>query len=159
MTRRTHNLFSPITHAGNDLDRFISGVFDRNLARQCSGGSQATWLPAMDISEVDDIYKIEAELPGFKLDDIEVTIEGRKLVIAGTKQTVETSDSDDPDALTSETNYHVRERRSGSFSRVVTLPVNVDPAQADAEMHDGVLTLSVPKAEAARQHKIDIRSR
>ena len=163
MTRRTHHLLSPLTHVGSDLEQIFSGVFDRDFGFRETRRAADQWLPAIDISEQDDVYRIEAELPGFGLDDINITIEGRKLVISGNKTVAATSQSEDradsEDTADPETaTHHVRERRSGSFLRTVTLPVNVDPTKADAQMHNGVLTLSVPKAEAARQHKIEIRS-
>lgn len=165
MTRLTANLLPPFSHVRGDLDRIFSGVFDRELGASCRQQATADWLPAIDISEQDDTYRVEAELPGFQLDDIEVTVEGRKLVISGQKAaateqpTDEATASEETETPTSSPVYHVQERRSGEFTRTITLPVAVDATKTDAEMHNGILTLNVPKAQAARQHKIDIRSR
>jgi len=165
MPRLTHNLLSPLSDVGCDLDRMFSSVLERNFARPVAGKSDSNWLPALDISEAGDVYQIEAELPGFQLDDIDVTIEGRKIVISGQKETgqAETemkeaaADADEQSAATEERIFHRRERRFGSFSRTITVPVHVDATQAEAEISHGVLTLRVPKAEAARQHKVEIR--
>ncbi len=159
MTRIAHNLLSPLGGVSRDFDRVFSGIFDRDFGLHEVGDGRAAWLPAMDVSEQDDVYRIEAELPGFSLEDIDVTVEGRKVTVSGKKSLTTSASDEQPEAdkETTEPTYHVRERRDGSFNRTVTLPVHVDPAKTAALLRDGVLTLELPKAEAVRQHKIEVQ--
>lgn len=159
MNCQTHTTHFPLATFGKDLNRLFSGMLDQDfgtrdlgIRRRDNGG---TWLPAIDVTEVGDTYQIDAELPGFQIDDVDITIEGRQVVVAGHK---ESSEGRDEQGKGEQPTLHVRERSSGSFTRAVTLPVAVDPTKAVAELQHGVLTLRVPKAETARQHKVKIRS-
>ena len=105
------------------------------------------WAPALDISERKDAYLVTVELPGVKLDDLEITLEDGLLTIQGERQF--TSES-------SEQQYHRVERSSGAFRRSITLPAHVMADAVEASMEDGVLRILVPKAEDAKAKRIQV---
>ncbi len=101
----------------------------------------------LDIVDTGPMIVIEANLPGIKPEEVNITITGSVLTIKGSvKERDEYKDS----------HYLRRERRAVSFSRSVTLPVAVDSEHGEARFKDGVLTLSIPKAEAVRPKNIKI---
>jgi HSP20 family protein len=114
------------------------------------GGTRRVDLtPAIDLSETDSEVVIKASLPGVKPEDVEITVNDGVLTVKGEKK------SDDK---TETENFYRREIRYGSFSRSVPLPSRVNHEQADAEFKDGVLTVTLPKAEDVRPKQIKIRS-
>jgi HSP20 family protein len=90
----------------------------------------------------------EAEIPGVKAEDLDISVVGSELTIKGTRQP----------AVEQEPAFHRRERGAGSFARVIRLPVDVDPEKVQASLRDGVLTLTLPKAEAAKPRRITVTS-
>jgi HSP20 family protein len=111
-------------------------------------GSTSAAVPALDLSETDNEIVVTASVPGIKPDDLKITLVGDTLEISG-----ETSSESEHKEAT----YHLRERRSGSFRRTVLLPAPVIGDQAKAEFENGVLTLTLPKAEAARRKSIAVK--
>jgi HSP20 family protein len=105
-------------------------------------------LPALDIRETDDAYVVKAEMPGVKPDDAEVTLDDRTLVIRG-KYGEEREDE-------REGRWIVRERRSGTYARAITLPGAIDPDKISSSFEDGELKLTLPKAEESRARRIPI---
>jgi HSP20 family protein len=112
-----------------------------------TGASTPAWVPALDIAERSDAYLVTVELPGIKLDDLEITLEDGLLTIQGERQF--TSES-------SEEQYHRVERSSGAFRRSITLPAHVMADAVEASMEDGVLRILVPKAEDAKPTRIQV---
>lgn len=110
-----------------------------------SGGGAMT-LP-LDISETPEAFVVRASMPGIKPEDVQVTIHGDTLTIQG-----ETSEVKEEQNGT----WHLRERRQGTFRRMVTLSVPVDADRATAEHEHGVLRLTLPKAESARPKQIKV---
>ncbi len=105
---------------------------------------------AMDIYETENDLVVKASLPGVKPEDIDVSVAGDILTIkAEVKEEKEVK----------EENYYRRERRYGTFCRSVTLPIEVDVDKAKAEYENGVLTLSFPKAEAAKPKVIKVKAK
>jgi HSP20 family protein len=101
--------------------------------------------PAVDVTEDDKAYKIEAELPGLDEKDIEVTVNGDMLVLKGEKRQEKEEKSK---------NTYVSERSYGSFQRVFSLPDGVDSNKIAADFSKGVLTVTLPKtAETQKQQK------
>lgn len=105
-------------------------------------------FPALNIWEEGDRLLTEAELPGMGMDDIELFVVGNELTIKGQRQPMAEEAA----------NFHRRERVVGEFSRTVTLPVEIDADKVEASLKNGVLTITLPKAEAARPRKISVRS-
>jgi HSP20 family protein len=104
--------------------------------------------PAVDVCETDNDVIVTATVPGIKPDDLKITLTGDLLEISGEAR----SETERKDAT-----YHVRERSQGSFSRAITLPTSVLTDKAQAEFDNGVLTLTLPKAEEARRKTITVK--
>ena len=141
------NPFREMVNMQSQLDRFFDDwrpfFNDENL-------SNRTNFLAIDAHEDDTGYNVTTELPGVKPENINVRQDGDYLLIEADIPE-ETSEREDKRWL-------IRERRSGHFSRRIRLPQNVDFDKAEANYHDGVLTLSLPKSEKARPHQIPVKS-
>ena len=105
------------------------------------------WAPSVDVSETDDRFEVRAELPGVAKDDLHVSVKDNLLTLSGEKRQANVDDTQ---------NYRRAERRYGHFQRRFTLPAEVDTDDIKAEYSDGVLTLSIPKPEAAKPTEIPI---
>jgi HSP20 family protein len=116
----------------------------------------STWeglsAPNVDVSETDDAVQVSAELPGMDAKDVELSFQGNSLVLKGEK--TEEKESKEKD-------FHMRERRFGSFHRMIPLPSGVDIGKAKAEYEKGVLRVTIPKTAEAKQQrkKIEIKVR
>jgi len=133
----------------NTLDRMLTldRVFDQAFGS--SLGSRV-WVPAMDVAERKDAYVVQAELPGLSPDQVDLSFEKNVLTIRGTKPASFDTSTD------GELRIYAAERVSGSFERSVRLPEFVDADRITASFDNGVLTVTVPKAEAAQPRKISI---
>ena len=100
--------------------------------------SRSDWAPAVDIKETPEAFMVEAELPGMSKDDVKVTVHDGVLTIQGERKSEEE---------TKDKKLHRIERFYGSFMRRFTLPDNVDENSVRANFKDGLLTLSIQKAE------------
>ena len=105
--------------------------------------------PAFDVSETDEQLTVKAELPGIAEKDIDISISDGILTIKGEKK----HEKEEEDA-----HYHTVERRYGSFSRTMRLPTDVDTEKVDATFKDGILRLTLPKTEASKPRKIEIKN-
>jgi len=112
------------------------------------GDSSPAWAPALDIAERKDAYLVTVELPGVKMDDLQITLEDTLLSIQGERHV--TNDA-------SEQQYHRIERRYGAFRRSIILPAHVMAEGVEASFEDGVLQILVPKAEEAKPKRIQVR--
>jgi HSP20 family protein len=134
--------------ARNQMDMLFAHALGLHGQWQgATGASTPAWAPALDIAEGTDAYLVTVELPGVKLDDLEITLEDGLLTIQGERQF--TSES-------SEGQYHRVERSSGAFRRAITLPAHVMADAVEASMEDGVLRILVPKAEDAKPKRIQV---
>ncbi len=106
------------------------------------------WAPSADISETDQEYLVRAQLPAVRKEDVQVTLEDGALTIHGERKQQQTEKSE---------KFHRVESFSGEFSRVFSLPENVDPAGVRAESKDGVLTVHIPKRAVAKPAPVAIR--
>lgn len=104
---------------------------------------------AVDVAEREDSFVVKASLPGVNVDDIEITLEDDALTIRGEVK---------EDAEFDGESYHVRERSYGSFSRCIRFPVPVDAENVDATYENGVLSLSVPKADEVKPKRIAVKA-
>ncbi len=132
------------------LQREVNRMFD-NFFR---GGSPddstqlSAWTPAVDIAEQQDAYLVKVELPGVNKDDVKITLESNILTIRGEKK---------QDKETSKENYHRVERCYGSFQRSFTLPTTVKADRIEAIYKDGILNVTLPKAEEAKPKQIEVK--
>ncbi|MGH9332443.1 MAG: Hsp20/alpha crystallin family protein [Vicinamibacteria bacterium] len=107
-----------------------------------------SWSPAVDIYDKGGEVVIHADLPGMKKEDIDVRVENNVLTIRGKKEQKEE---------VKEEGYFRTERTYGSFSRSFSLPNTVEVGKIGAEYKDGVLTLSLPKAEEAKPRHVEVK--
>ncbi len=136
--------------ANRDFAR-LHRAMDRPFGRSWLDGARMTALP-VDIAEKDGDIIVRASLPGFAKDEIDVQAHDGVLSITAqrSEQHEESSDEDE--------RYYRRERHVGSVSRRIALPQAVDGAKVEAELRDGVLTLTVPTPEEAKPKQIEIKS-
>lgn len=109
---------------------------------------RARAFPAVNVWEDGECLYAQAEVPGLSMNDLEILVVGNELTIKGNRKM--------PDE--SKVAFHRRERGVGEFARVLTLPVEVNAEKVDASLKDGVLTITLPKSEAARPRKISIKA-
>jgi HSP20 family protein len=130
------------------MDRLFEDSFVSPMSwRTISGGDAIT--PPVDVHETADEIVVTAALPGMKAEDVEITMTGQTLTFRGEFKA---------DEQINREQYLYRERRFGSFSRTVQLPVRVQGDRADATFSDGVLTLRIPKAEEVKPRQIRINA-
>ncbi|MGQ9515792.1 MAG: Hsp20/alpha crystallin family protein [Anaerolineae bacterium] len=125
-------------------------LFEESIVWPRSWLAPAAQNFAVDIYETKDDVVVKASLPGAKPEDVEVSVVGDTLTIKG-----EVKEEKD----IKEENYIRKERRYGSFCRSFTLPVSVNPDKATAEFENGVLTLTLPKAEEVKPKTIAIKAK
>jgi HSP20 family protein len=106
------------------------------------------WVPKVDVIDRDDQILVKAEMPGVRKEDIRVSLTGNVMTIRGETKREEKEEKGD---------YHRCEMSRGEFSRVLTLPADVDEAKAKAELHDGVLEITLPKLETAKKRDIKVQ--
>jgi HSP20 family protein len=104
------------------------------------------WAPLADVSENDNAYLVHVELPGVRKDQIDVQMQDRELVISGEIKETENG------------RRHRSTRRTGRFEYRTYLPGDVKADQVSAQLADGVLTVTVPKSEAAKPRRIEVKA-
>ena len=130
----------------DEMDKLFEDFFGPASALQRTVGQRT--FPALNVWEDGDRLLAEAELPGVRREDLEIAVVGNEVTLKG-KRSVEHATG-----LT----FHRRERGTGEFARTVKLPVAVDPDKVEASLQDGVLHLVLPKAEAAKPRKINVKT-
>jgi HSP20 family protein len=135
---------NPLYQLRNEVDRLLGGV---------TGGPLEGYLPSLfrnqpaaNIWEREDAFLVEMEIPGVKKEQTEISVLGKELTIRINR----------PDMEQEGVIYHRRERPTGNFTRVIPLPNEVTVDHVEAELHDGVLTITMPKAENAKPRKITV---
>lgn len=123
------------------MTNFPRGFNDEDMA---SGG----WTPNVDIYESEDEIVLEAELPGMKREDFEVSIENNVVTLKGSRRFEKKDEGD---------NYHRVERSYGTFTRSFSLPRSVSAENTKADFTNGVLRVSLPKKEEAKARKIEVK--
>lgn len=130
----------------------LSRALDQDLARAWNGGdSERVWVPALDVVEKKDAYQVMIELPGVEQSKIDVAFEQNVLTIRGSKSETPQETKDGVRRV------YVAERVTGSFERSIRLPEFVDGERIGAEFRNGLLVVTVPKAQAAQARKIEVR--
>ena len=127
------------------MDRLFDDAFTRPLS--LSGVSTSF---AIDMYQTEDDVVVKAALPGLEAEDVDITVTGETLTLRGEyKQETEQKDK----------NYHIREQRSGSFQRAIMLPTDVQASKAKADFENGILTITMPIAEAVKPKSITIKAK
>ena len=128
------------------MDRLFDDAFTRPLNIRDGGWSS----PAIDMYQTDDEVVVKAALPGFKADDVQINVTGDMLTIRGElKHEEENKDKA----------WHIREQRWGSFERSVALPTDVVADKAGADFANGILTITLPKAEEVKPKTISVKAK
>ena len=143
------NAHFPIGRLRDDVDRLLGCVLD-GIPNVEIAPARARTHPAITMWEDEESFHAELDIPGIKLEDVEVTVVGEELTIAGERK-------DACDADRSETGATPRRGGCGSFRRVIGLPSEVDAGSVSATLNLGVLCITLPKAEAAKPRKIEIK--
>lgn len=135
------------------LDRMLTlnRALDEAFTSSMNGSEAArVWVPAIDLIEKKDSYVVRAELPGVARENIDITFEKNVLTVSGQKaSTIEAKDE--------ELRVFAAERVSGSFSRSLRMPDYIDGEKIEADYKDGVLTITIPKAELAQPRRIEVK--
>lgn len=134
----------PLHLLRDEMDRLLTGVF----GPAADGFLPAIFRgqPAVNVWEINDALKVEMELPGIKSDQLDIAVAGDELTVK----------VNCPEADAKGVAYHRRERPVGSFGRTLRLPVEIDADRVEADLRDGVLTITLPKAESAKPRKIKV---
>jgi HSP20 family protein len=122
-------------------------VFD-DFGRGGWRGGEAELTFPVDLSETESEVVVKAVLPGIKPEDVDISVSEGVLTVKGESKFEQKTEKE---------NYYRQEIRYGAFSRSIPLPSRVNHEQADAEFKDGVLTVTLPKAEEVRPKQIKIR--
>ena len=135
---------APLHELRREMDRLFESFQGESGHRPLRGRA----FPALNVWEDGECLYAEAEVPGMKMDDLEVFVIGNELTIKGRRQ-VEAGEK---------FTFHRQERRAGQFARVLTLPVEVNADKVEATLRDGVLSIVMPKAAAALARKIKVKT-
>jgi len=141
LTNLVHE-FGPLIQLQSEMNRLFENFFEDTPALR----GYATGYPSVNLWEDGQNAYLEAELPGLGMEDIELLVTGNELTLNG-----ERKPNQEPNA-----SYHRRERATGRFSRTLTLPWEVDAEKVEAKLADGVLTMTLPKCESCKPHKIKL---
>ena len=135
------------------MDRLFDDAFTRPLSLR--DGWSAT-LPAIDMYQTDDEIVVKAALPGIKADEVQINITGEVLTLKGEMKHEEEKTSS-PQGK--ERAWHIREQRWGAFERSVALPTEVVADKAKAEFENGILTITLPKAEDVKPRTFTVKAK
>ena len=124
-------------------------LFQESFVRPSAGAGRAGWVP-MDVEETGDAYRMHVQLPGWKPEDVNVTVQESTVTISGQRGSA--PDRKDEESRT----WHVRERSFASFNRSFSFPMPIDANRAEASFENGELVLTLPKAESAKPRQIKI---
>ena len=127
------------------MDHLFDDAFTRPLTLR-DGWS----VPAIDMYQTDDEVVVKASTPGFKGEDVQISITGDVLTLKGERKHEEEK---------KDKAWHIREQRWGSFERAVALPTAVIADKAKAEFENGVLTVTLPKAEEVKPKTITVKAK
>jgi HSP20 family protein len=138
----------PIQQLRDEVDRLVTNVFTNPAVAGAARLVSGRGFPAVNMWDDRDNVYVEAEVPGLKAEQLDITVVGDELTLRGER----------PEQEQTDLQYHRRERGVGSFTRVIRLATDVDPQRVQAALNDGVLLLTLPKAEAAKPRKIKVNS-
>ena len=133
--------FRDMTQVTNQFNRLVDQVWN---------GRQESWLPAVDVFDTKDAVVLRAELAGMDPDEIQIEVEDNVLTVKGERKFEEKVD---------EERYYRVEQRFGSFQRNLALPQGVKPEDIAAGYEDGILTVTVPKAEEEKPKRIEVKAK
>jgi HSP20 family protein len=147
MVRYRYQNEHPLARLRTEMDTLLDGFLGDSAKIDPFGILRGRAFPALNIWEDERNLCAEAELPGVDIKDVDLRVVGNELTIKGQRKA----------GAGEGVSYHRRERGAGEFSRTVVLPVDVNAEKVEAKMADGVLAVTLPKAEAAKARRIDVK--
>lgn len=138
---------SDIAKLRNEMDDMFSRFMGDVTWPFTASSTPPAW-PALDIADRENDVLVKAEVPGMDAQDIEISVHGNILSISGEKKEAHEDKKE---------GYYHCERTYGNFRRDITLPTEVNPDKVNAEMKNGVLTVTLPKAERAKTVKVKVK--
>lgn len=145
------NCYDP-AHDWCNLQNAVSGLFSTNLPRTFTdeGMARETWTPSVDLYENKDQIVLDAEIPGMKREDFDLTIEHNVLTLRGERRFEKNDEAD---------TYHRVERLYGTFSRSFTLPPTISEEGATADYENGILRIMLAKREELKARRVEVTDR
>ena len=131
----------------NRLDQMLDSFLGDSWSQV--GHEWSGWAPQVDVEETPDAFKFHADLPGLNKKEISISVENHRLTIKGERKT---------EAEEKKSSFHRVERTYGAFCRSFQLPASVRSEEVEASYKDGVLEITVPKAEELKPRTIEIKS-
>jgi HSP20 family protein len=141
------NRYDPFREALSLRDA-MDRLFQESYVRPSAATGRNGWVP-MDVEETADAYRMHVQLPGWKPEDVNVTVQESTVTISGQQ-------SGAPESKDDSRTWHVRERSFASFNRTFSFPMPIDANRAEAAFENGELLLTLPKAESAKPRQIKI---
>ncbi|MGB9498646.1 MAG: Hsp20/alpha crystallin family protein [Dissulfuribacterales bacterium] len=141
--RTFNNPFAELERIRNEMDMLTENFLSRSPRLPSTSGV----FPAINLTEDTDHYYLRAELPGVKSEELDIQATGKNLAISGERKIPAENEA---------AKYHRRERDSGKFSRIIDLPGDINAEKVAAKLENGILTITIPKAEMAKPRQIKI---
>lgn len=142
LQRNRGSAFGTLIDVSREMDRLMNSWND-------AAERTVSWGMPAEVVETDDEVRFDIEMPGFRLDDIDVSLENNVLTITGEKKFEQSEERKESD-------FRLFERRYGRFQRSFTVPPTVRGDNSEARYEHGVLTVRLPKAEEAKPRRIQI---
>ncbi|MBU1054970.1 MAG: Hsp20/alpha crystallin family protein [Proteobacteria bacterium] len=139
------NLFTEMDQMKSQMDA-LSGLMFRGSPSW--GYTTAGVFPLINLTENQNNYYVRAELPGLKAQDLDIQVMGKNLTISGERKIP----SEGKDIK-----YHRSEREAGKFSRIISLPGEINNEKVEAQMKNGLLKVVIPKSEASKPRQISVK--
>lgn len=140
----TWDPFPGLRYMQRELERVIGRNIFGDIQQSVGGGN----YPPVNVYNSADNMIVQCEVPGVAREDLDISITGETLVVRGVKRAPEGEET---------FQYQRRERGSGGFSRTIVLPDKVDPDRIEAKLESGILTIKLPKSEAAKPRQINVK--
>jgi HSP20 family protein len=137
--------FQDLQSFRDEMNRTLNRWFSREEGDE---PTPRRWMPALDVTETENAYQIDVEVPGLRPEDINVTVDQGMLTIQGERRSEEEK---------RDRSYHRVERHYGAFRRSISLPRDVDASKVEATYDNGLLQLSVPKTAASQAKRIEVK--
>jgi HSP20 family protein len=135
--------FQELDRIRRNLDALVNHVENRPAAMAAAGV-----FPLINLTEDKDTYYLRAELPGVKAEDLSIESTDSNLSISGERKIAD---------IAQNAKYHRREREQGRFSRIISMPERVNRDKIEAKLDDGILTITIPKAESEKPKQISVQ--
>ena len=142
-TRGLRGPFSELDRLRSQMEKWHGALTEGALPMPAAGV-----FPLTNVTEDKDNYYIRAELPGINSDDLDIQVTAKGISISGERKIPVEGNN---------VTYHRREREAGKFSRSINLPEDIDAGKVDASLKNGILTVTIPKAEVAKPRQIAVK--